>query len=181
MLGLLMAGLLAACAQTPAGVTEPARPAADVAAPGPLYSLFHRPLKTPEGKTVALRLHGEGVQIFRCEAQESGRHWVYRLPEAKLSDASGQVVVRHGTNLSFEHVDTSLLLGEITDHVPAPVDNALPWVLMTTRAFGKGALTGVTHVQRIDTVGGMPPAGCDASQLGHLLRVPFTADFIFYR
>jgi hypothetical protein len=179
--GLLLL-LVYGCAQTPApaGNASPLTEGGD-AAPGPLYSLFHRALAAPAGKSVVLRLHGQGAQIFRCELQATGRHWIYRLPQADLSDAEGMVVVRHGANLSFEHVDGSRLLGDITDHVPAPVDNALPWVLMATRSFGKGALAGVTHVQRIDTVGGMPPASCDSGQLGQVLRVPFTADFVFYR
>jgi hypothetical protein len=146
-----------------------------------LYSLFHRALPNPEGKLAVLRLHGQGSQIFRCEAQPAGRRWVYRLPEADLADADGMVVVHHGANLSFEHVDGSRLLGEIADHVPSPVENALPWLLLNTRSYGKGALARITQVQRINTVGGMPPANCDGAQSGQVLRVPFSADFVFFR
>jgi len=177
----LAAIVLCGCASAPPAEGGAPQAAPSAAAPGPLYSLFHRALPAPEGKAEVLRLHGEGAQIFRCEAQGTGRHWVYRLPEAELVDAAGKVVVHHGVNLSFEHVDGSRLLGEISDHVPAPVENALPWLLIATRSYGKGALAGVSHVQRIDTVGGMPPAGCDAGQVGQVLRVPFTADFVFYR
>lgn len=180
-LAALPAVLLVACAQNPPAPGGAAPPPRDEAAPGPLYSLFHRALPTPEGKTAVLRLHGQGAQIFRCEALAAGRRWVYRLPEADLADAAGTVVVRHGANLSFEHVDGSRLLGEIADHVPSPVENALPWLLLNTRSFGKGALSGITQVQRIDTVGGMPPPNCDAAQPGQVLRVPFTADFVFFR
>jgi hypothetical protein len=143
--------------------------------------MFHRALPNPEGKLAILRLHGQGSQIFRCEAQPAGRRWVYRLPEADLADADGMVVVRHGANLSFEHVDGSRLLGEIADHVPSPVENALPWLLLSARSYGKGALAGITQVQRINTVGGMPPANCDGAQPGQILRVPFSADFVFFR
>jgi len=177
--------LLGACAQNPpvagGSSADAAAQARDEAAPGPVYSLFHRALPSPEGKTAVLRLHGQGAQIFRCEAQPNGRHWVYRLPEADLADSAGTVIVRHGANLSFEHVDGSRLLGEIADHVPSPVENALPWLLLNTRSYGKGALAGMTQVQRIDTVGGMPPANCDGAQLGQVLRVPFSADFVFFR
>ncbi len=180
-LAALPAVFLVACAQTPPAPGTAPPPPRDEAAPGPLYSLFHRALPTPEGKTAVLRLHGQGAQIFRCEAQAAGRHWVYRLPEADLADADGTAIVRHGVNLSFEHVDGSRLLGEIADHVPSPVENALPWLLLNTRSFGKGALAGITQVERIDTVGGMPPPNCDNAQPGQVLRVPFTAEFVFYR
>jgi hypothetical protein len=179
-LAWLAAVFLAGCAQAPTATSDAPAPAS-AAAPGPIYSLFHRALAEPEGKTAVLRLHGQGAQIFRCEAQAAGRRWVYRLPEAELSDGDGPVVVRHGANLSFEHVDGSRLIGEIVDHVPAPVDNALPWLLLNTRSYGKGTLAGITQVQRIDTVGGMPPADCASTPPGQILRVPFTADFVFYR
>jgi hypothetical protein len=180
-LAWLPAILLGACAQTPPAATGGAAPAHSEAAPGPLYSLFHRALPDPEGKTAVLHLHGQGAQIFRCEAQATGRHWIYRLPEADLADGGGTVIVHHGANLSFEHVDGSRLLGEIADHVPSPVENALPWLLLNTKSFGKGALAGITQVQRIDTVGGMPPPNCDSAQPGQVLRVPFSADFVFFR
>jgi len=161
---------------------EAAAPAAGgSAAPNPIYSLFHRPLRTPDDAKEFLRLHGKGVQIFRCEAREGGQRWLNKLPEAELQDDAGKVVVRLGANQTFEHVDGSRLVGEVADHVPAPVDNALVWLLLKTRSYGKGALAGTAYVQRIDTIGGMPPEGCAASQLNQVLRVEFSADFIFFR
>ena len=50
-----------------------------------------------------------------------------------------------------------------------------------TRSFGKGAFEGVTHVQRVNTRGGIPPERCDSGHIDQLLRVEFSADFIFYR
>ena len=166
------------CAQTG---TAPGGSAPGSAQPGPLFSLFHRAPPVPAGHNEVLRLHGHGVQIFRCEAQVGDAHWVYRLPEAELDGPDGRVVVRHGVNLSFEHVDGSRLIGNIVDHVAAPDDDALPWLLIATKSFGEGALDGISYVQRINTGGGMPPARCEGSQAGQILRVPFTADFVFYR
>jgi len=182
----LPAALLLACAQSPpaapAGGPAGANPQAPVAtAPGPLYALLHRSLRVPEGAIEVLRLHAQGTQIFRCEAQGGALRWVFRLPEAELRDANGQLAAHHGAGLSFEHVDGSRLLGEITDHVPAPSDNTLPWLLMSTRSYGKGALADIRYVERIDTAGGMPAAGCDAAQRNQVLRVPFSADFVFLR
>lgn len=150
------------------------------ATPSALYWMFHRPLKAPEGEIEVLRLHGDGAQIFRCEAQAAGTRWGYRLPEAELRGADGKLAVRHGASLSFEHVDGSRLVGEVVDHVPSPNDGSLPWLLLSTRAFGQGALSAITHVQRIDTIGGMPPARCDPGQLNQILRVPFSAEFVFF-
>ena len=52
---------------------------------------------------------------------------------------------------------------------------------MTAKAFGKGAFGPIAYVQRVNTSGGMPPASCRQAELNRLLRVNFTADFIFYR
>ncbi|HYB49802.1 MAG TPA: DUF3455 domain-containing protein [Burkholderiaceae bacterium] len=182
--------LLWACAQTsstlpPAPVAPP--PAAASAShgasapPGTLYSLFHRPLQAPPAGAEVMRLKGAGSQIFRCETQSAGLRWSFRLPEAELRDAQGNSVVHHGANLSFEHVDGSLLLSDVVDHVPSPNSDALPWLLLKTHSFHDGALAGITYVERINTVGGMPPASCTPEQLNELLRVPFSAEFVFFR
>jgi len=184
--GATLALLLLACAQTPQ-TTESAPPSAGPAhgaeaPPSTLYSMFHRPLQAPpSGAVEALRLNGQGMQIFRCESQSAGLRWSYRLPEAELRDAKGDVVVHHGVNLSFEHVDGSRLVGEVVDHVPSPNADSLPWLLLKTRGYGDGALAAITYVERINTVGGMPPASCEPAQLNEVLRVPFSAQFVFFR
>jgi hypothetical protein len=183
--------LLGGCAQSgPAASGAPGLQAApssragyadNPAARGPLYSLFHRALKSPEGAAEILRLHAQGSQIFRCESRPGGLRWAYRLPDAELLDDAGKPVGRHGANQTFEHSDGSRLIGEVVDNVPSPLSNALPWLLLKTRSFGKGVLTGVSYVQRINTTGGMSPDGCTTDQLNQVLRVSFTADFVFFQ
>jgi hypothetical protein len=146
-----------------------------------VYSLFHRPLKNPEGVAEVLRLHSKGVQIFRCENLQTGLHWSFRQPEAELIATDGTPVGRHGAKFSFEYADGSKLVSEVVDHVPSPNDDTLPWLLLSSHSYGKGVLAGVTYVQRIETVGGMPPSSCQQAQLNQVLRVPFQADFVFYR
>jgi hypothetical protein len=63
----------------------------------------------------------------------------------------------------------------------APADGDLRWLLLGTRAYGTGALAGITHVQRVNTRGGVPPLLCEPRQAGQLLRVVVSADFVFYR
>jgi hypothetical protein len=180
----LISGLIGCAQPTPARPAPAGDRPALVPAPSPpgaLYSLLHRSLKVPEGLVEVLRLHGQGTQIFRCEPRGADLHWAYRLPQADLSDAQGRVLVHHGANLSFEHVDGSRIVADVVDHIPSPEDRALPWLLMATRDFGTGALSGVRYVERVDTAGGMPPETCDASQRNQVLRVPFAADFVFLR
>ena len=185
---LLMAAGLAACATAPQTPSPPAKageapPVAALPAPtspAPSLGFFSR-IKAPETVEPVLRLQGRGVQVFRCEPRGSGYTWLYRLPEADLFDASGKAVVRHGANFSFEHADGSRLLGSVVDFDDAPEASNLRWLLLSTRSFGQGVLSGITFVQRVNTIGGMPPARCDAAQQNRLLRVDFSADFVFYK
>lgn len=138
-------------------------------------------IKVPDGQVPVLQLAARGVQVFRCERRDGSHQWSFRLPDAELADGTGAVVARHGADFSFEHRDGSRLLGKVQAADDAPRDNNLRWLLFATRSFGDGVFGGVTYVQRVNTSGGMPPPTCEARQLNQLLRVDFTADFVFYR
>ncbi|HWY73327.1 MAG TPA: DUF3455 domain-containing protein [Burkholderiaceae bacterium] len=155
----------------PAPSEQPSRPS---------LGLFTR-IRAPSEVEPILELVATGVQIFRCEADKESFHWVFRLPEAELRDARGLVVAHHGANYSFEDVDGSRLIGTIVGYDSAPNDNSVHWLLLRTQSYGQGEFEKVTYVQRVDTSGGMPPAQCSAEQVNQILRVPFSAKFIFYR
>lgn len=182
--GLLLAALVAllgACASVPPPPAVTGAGSAAAMPSAPVLGWTSR-IKAPDGHLPVLQLSARGVQVFRCE-QRNGKEWGwwFRQPEALLSDAGGQPAGRHGADFSFEHVDGSRLVGTVLASDPAPQDGDLRWLLLATRSFGAGALAGVTHVQRINTRGGMPPQLCEARQAGQLLRVDFSADFVFYR
>ncbi len=185
---LLAAALLAlaACTTTPlppsSGGPAAQRPPGAPPAPPEAPSLgWFSKIKVPDGQQPALKLAARGVQVFRCEQRNGQWGWWFRLPEAELSNDLGQVVARHGADFSFEHGDGSRLLGKVMAVDGAPTDTNLRWMLLSTRSFGNGTFSGITYVQRVNTSGGVPPAGCDARQANQLLRVDFTADFVFYR
>lgn len=179
---LSIAGLLslAGCQTIPA-------PSSSTSAPGrpgiasPDLGFFSK-IKVPGDREPVLKLSARGVQVFRCEKRDGqGAAWIFRQPDAELIDSAGKVVGRHGANFSFEHVDGSRLVATIAAYDDAPKPTDLRWLLMTTKSFGKGAFDSVTHVQRVNTSGGMPPPGCDLAHAGRVLRVDFTSDFVFYK
>jgi len=172
----LAALLLAACAAPPPSTERPAERPPET----PSLGFFSR-LKVPDGHEPALQLAARGVQIFRCERTGDAFEWRFRQPEADLFDAQGQSVGRHGANFSFEHRDGSRLLGTVVAHEKSASADTLPWLLLSAKSFGKGAFGDVSYVQRVNTKGGMPPPGCSTGQAGRLLRVDFSADFVFYR
>jgi hypothetical protein len=184
VIGSASLALLAACA-TPRSSAPPAA-GSPATAPGatpvttPSLGFFSK-IKAPSTVEPTLQLTSRGVQIFRCEKREQGLVWVFRQPQAELLDSNGKTVGQHGANFSFEHDDGSRLVSTIVAYDEASKPTDLRWLLLTTRSFGKGALENVSHVQRVNTAGGMPPARCQSSQLNQLLRVDFTSDFVFYR
>jgi hypothetical protein len=179
-LGLAVsAALLSACASVGPGPGATAVPGKAVVTTPSLG--FFSNIKVPSDREPVLQLSARGVQIFRCERRDSELNWMFRQPEAELLDASGKLVARHGASFSFEHVDGSRLLSTVAAYDEAPKASDLRWLLLTTRSFGKGSFEGVTDVQRVSTQGGMPPLKCETKQLGQLLRVDFTAEFVFYR
>jgi hypothetical protein len=182
----LAAALLAACAAVPSGPgpltpSQPPPPGMPTTpAEPPVLGLFSK-IKVGDDQMPVLRFAARGVQVFRCELRNGVHGWWFRLPEASLVDVKGEVVARHGTDFSFEHVDGSRLLGKVVASDAAPRDGDLRWLLLSTRFFGQGAFTGITYVQRVNTAGGVPPEKCESKQLNQLLRVDFTAEFVFYR
>jgi hypothetical protein len=172
--------LLSACASVSPGPTATGAPGnAGTVAP-PSLGLFSH-IKAPSDREAVLKLGARGAQVFRCEKRDGQAVWVFRQPDAELVDDSGKVVGRHGANFSFENTDGSRLVASIAAYDDAPKPTDLRWLLMTTRSYGKGAFEGITHVQRVNTVGGMPPDRCDPAQAGRVLRVEFRADFVFYK
>jgi hypothetical protein len=170
--------MLGACSTVGSG--EPSETSGKPAMARPSLGLFSR-IKAPSDLEAVLQLSARGVQVFRCEKRESGFVWVFRQPDAELFDPSGRAVGRHGSSFSFENIDGSRLVSTIAAYDDAPNPADLRWLLLTTRSYGKGAFDAVTYVQRINTRGGMPPESCQSTQANQLLRVDFSAEFVFYR
>jgi hypothetical protein len=62
-----------------------------------------------------------------------------------------------------------------------PNPNAIPWLLLVAvDTDAPGPLDGVTFIHRANTTGGLAPADPGAFT-GELARVPYTADYFFYR
>jgi hypothetical protein len=177
--GAAVLALSSAC-QTVSLPGTPPGDAGRAAVPTPSLGFFSK-IKVPDDREAVLRLSARGVQVFRCEKRDGQGVWIFRQPDAELLDEAGKAVGRHGANFSFEHVDGSRLVATIAAYDDAPKPTDLRWLLMTTRSFGKGAFDGVTHVQRVNTQGGMPPERCDVANAGRVQRIDFSSDFVFYR
>jgi hypothetical protein len=130
------------------------------------------------------------VQIYECvnKAGAAGsQEWQFRAPEAALTDRAGRSLGKHYAGPTWEGNDGSKVVGEVKARDPGPKPSAIPWLLLTAKntmgaSAGLGVFAKTTSIQRVDTVAGVAPSSaCDASNVGQMARVPYTATYYFYR
>lgn len=79
--------------------------------------------------------------------------------------------------------DGSRVNGQVKARADAPQPAAIPWLLLTTTPSRTvGTMSTVTSIQRLQTVGGVAPAGgCGvAADIGKEARVPYTAIYVYF-
>lgn len=143
------------------------------------------PIKAGANEAVAMRVLAQGVQIYECRAKKddaAAAEWVFVAPEADIFDASGRMVGKHYGGPQWESVDGSRIAGTTKARLDAPQAGAIPWLLLAAKSVGgEGVFSKITSVQRVNTAGGVAPdaAGCSRSSLGTVVRVPYTATYVF--
>src|ERR1700716_816528 len=132
------------------------------------------------GETIVLTLHAEGAQVYECKAGNDGKlAWAFREPVATLL-LDGKTVGRHYAGPNWEHTDGSAVVGKAVGNAPGKTASDIPWLkLEVTAQRGKGALSGVTTVQRINTAGGVHTGTCDKAGTFH--SAPYAADYVFLK
>ena len=129
------------------------------------------------------------MQIYNCAATggaDAGAPttyaWTFKAPDALLVDMSFTPVASHGAGPTWTSTDGSVVEAREIARADAPRADAVPWLLLKElRTSGPGVFSLVAFVQRINTAGGVAPtAGCDASTVDTLVRVPYAADYYFY-
>src|SRR5262245_9649336 len=163
---LAAAFALAACSSLP---EAPSRSAV-AAVPAPL---------AVSGKHELFRLRGEGVQIYVGTQKDGGLQWVLQAPQADLLDYhTGEKVGTHGAGPTWTAGDGGVLRGTKVAAADAPDADAVPWLLLATKAENGGRFADVTHIQRVDTWGGRAPATPPA-QAGETRQVRYEATYVF--
>ena len=132
------------------------------------------------GEKIVLTLHAEGAQVYECKSAGEGKlAWAFREPIATLL-LDGKTVGRHYSGPTWEHIDSSVVVGKAVGNAPAETASDIPWLKLTvTSGRGTGIFSGVTTVQRINTVGGKLEGACDKP--GTYRNAPYSADYVFLR
>lgn len=137
-------------------------------------------LKPPPGATMIGAYQAKGVQIYICAAHGAATEWTLKAPEAQLVDAKGAIFAEHYAGPTWEAVDGSKAVGKVMETVPAKTAGAIPWLLLSTEPSGQGVLANARFAQRVKTAGGaVQSAAC--SKTGAEQRIPYTAEYVFYK
>jgi hypothetical protein len=126
----------------------------------------------------------KGVQVYICTRNPAGAtSWVLRGPDAQLFDQQKNPVGKHYAGPTWEGLDGGKVIGEMKTSLPAPVDKAVPWLLLDAKSHeGSGAFTQAQAIVRMGTTGGAAPGdGCDEARAGQELRVPYSAIYVFLK
>jgi len=149
-------------------------------------------IKVPAGATLVARFFAQGDQVYTCtdttsDAGDGGTMytWVLKAPDAKLYDPACMVVGAHYAGPTWWIAkDGSSVVGARLASAASPHAGAIPQLLLKAVSHdadgGPGVFSNVTFVQRLDTVDGAAPASCTANDVGHELRVAYTATYYFY-
>ena len=137
----------------------------------------------PRGARPILTVKGDGFQIYTCTQTPQGEKWVLKAPDAKLLDASGNVVGSHFAGPSWKLSDGGEVQGELIASQPSSDPDSIPSLLLRAKpGTAAGSLASVAFIRRTDTHGGAAgTAGCRSdADAGKTERVAYTATYIFY-
>jgi hypothetical protein len=139
-------------------------------------------IQAPAEVKLLLQVHAKGDQVYICQEGVTQFAWTLKAPDAQLFDKDGKPFGKHFAGPSWEASDGSRVTGKAIANAPSPDADSIPWLLVNIVSHnGRGVLWSVTTVQRINTKGGKAPAsGCDGAHAGQEVRVPYSADYLFY-
>ena len=149
------------------------------AAPCSAFAQMPAAIDAP-GETAVATIHAEGAQVYECKAGTDGKLvWTFREPIATLL-IDGKTVGRHYAGPNWEHTDSSAVVGKVAGNAPGKAANDIPWLkLDVISQRGSGLLSGVTTIQRINTLGGRLQGDCDKA--GAFRSEAYAADYVFLR
>jgi hypothetical protein len=148
-------------------------------------------LNPPGDTRLVQRFHGVGDQVYTCtgtpvptDGGDAGTTyaWSAAVPDARLLDNQCREAGTHFAGPTWKSdADGSTVKGARLQAL-TPDATAIPWLLLKSVVnTGGGIFSGVSFIQRVDTVGGLSPTkACNASNSGEVVRSPYTANYYFY-
>jgi hypothetical protein len=133
-------------------------------------------IAVPAGNKVQFHAYAVGVQIYTW----NGTSWGAAVPEATLYHGKGVVAI-HYAGPTWESNSGSKVVGALPPKSATVDPDSIPWLrLNALTTEGPGVFADTTFIQRVNTAGGKAPLE-DGAFVGQVARVPYTADYYFYR
>jgi len=125
-------------------------------------------------------VHATGFQVYTWRADGAGKvGWTLKGPEATFDDGAG-FKGTHSAGPTWTAADGSKVVGRKVKERRSPGGDGVPWLVLEAVSHGgAGRLADATFIQRIHTSGGNAPS-VDGGKAGDDVRVPYTADYVFY-
>jgi hypothetical protein len=141
-------------------------------------------VRVPAGQKQMMSTWATGEITYECreKAGTAGAHeWAFVGPVATLYGADKKTVGKYYAGPTWESADGSKVTGKQVAVAPAAPGSIPLQLVKADPAMGKGAMTGVSYIQRLNTKGGVAPAmACDAMGKGKRQVVAYEADYVFY-
>lgn len=139
----------------------------------------------PAGNKLVMIAVGAGDLTYECRVKAGttdAYDWAFAGPNAVLSDKNGTAVGKYYAGPTWESNDGSKVTGKQVAVAPGTA-GAIPLQLVKANpSTGNGAMTDITYIQRLNTVGGVAPAdSCAAANVGAKKLVKYQADYLFYK
>ncbi len=141
-------------------------------------------LRIPDGQSLLLSAHAEGVQIYTAKPKAgatSAFEWVLKAPRATLFDPDHKKIGTHLAGPTWELSDGSKVVGmqPPKQRVDAMSPKDVAWLLLEAKSHeGSGLLSRVSFIMRVDTSGGVAPATAPTKE-GQEAQVKYSATYLF--
>ncbi len=143
------------------------------------------PVRVPAGHAVMLETLGVGEITYECREKKDmagAFEWAFVVPVATLTDMQKKTVGKYYGGPTWEASDGAKVTGKQVAVAPASTGNIPLQLVKAEPAMGKGAMTGTSYIQRLETKGGVAPAAaCSMANKGAKQQVAYQAKYVFYK
>ncbi len=141
-------------------------------------------VRAPAGTMQKMFTVGSGELSYECREKKDMAgmfEWGVVGPVATLKTKSGEVVGKYYAGPTWESIDGSKVTGKQLAVAPNGPGNIPLQLVKADPAMGAGAMQGISHIQRLQTVGGVAPTtACAMTNKSERKSVAYQADYVFY-
>ena len=132
-----------------------------------------------------MKTNAIGELIYECRAKANTMNefeWAFVSPKAMPYDMNKTVVGKYYVGPTWELNDGSKITGKQMAIAPGMAGPIPLQIVKAGNPTGMGFFKDVTHIQRLNTMGGVAPTeSCTSIDVGTKKIVPYKADYVFFK